>query len=129
MFIPRQNSNSFSVFYMGTDPNMPEPGKQILELHKNGIKLKIFKSKGFINKEQITKSEVGYEVVKSGLSRGGALAGGLLAGVVGAIAGASMGSKKVEPHVTIFYKDTSGQEQQVVLVSRLAKKINSKVSK
>jgi hypothetical protein len=128
MFVPIQNSNSFAVFYMGTDPNDPKPGQQRLELHGKGIKLGLFK-KRLIRGDSITKTEVGYEVKQRSLSAGGAVAGGILAGGIGAVAGAAMGGKKVEPHVTITYKDDSGSEQQIVLIAKLADKIKKQLDK
>ena len=129
MFIPIQNSNSFAVFYMGTVPNDPKPGQQRLELHGKGIKLGLFK-KRLVRGDRITKTEVGYEIRQQSLSAGGAVAGGILAGGVGAVAGAAMGGgKKVEPHVTITYKDDSGTEQQIVLTSKLAEKIKKQIDK
>ncbi len=128
MYISMVNTNNFAVFYMGTDPNDPKPGKQRLELHGKGIKLGQFK-KRFISKDQITKTEVGYEVNQRSLSPGGAVAGAVLAGGIGAVAGAAMGGKKVEPHVTITYKDGSGSEQQIVLIAKLADKIKKQLDK
>lgn len=130
MFIATQGINAWPVFYMGTDPNIPKPGKYILQLRKDGIGLaEGFKLRGTVPSGQITSIKVGYEVIQKGLSAGGALAGGVLAGGIGAVAGASMGSKKVEPHVAITYKDSAGKEQQVVLIAKNAEKIKKKLDK
>lgn len=130
MFIATQGINAFNVFYMGTDPNIPKPGKYILQVRKDGIGLaEGFKLRGVVPGNQIKEIKVGYEVQSKGLSAGGAIAGGILAGGVGALAGASMGSKKVEPHVAITYKDNSGREQQVIVVTKQAEKLKKKLDK
>jgi hypothetical protein len=128
MFIPLLNQNMFDVFYMGTDTNSPKPGKQRLELRKNGIKLGVFKLR-FISSNQLIKADVSYQVLGQQMSVGGAVAGELLAGGIGAIAGASRGSKKVESCVTIFYKDESGKEQQIALITKAAESIKKKIDK
>jgi len=130
MFIATQGINAWPVFYMGTDPNIPKPGNYILQLRKDGIGLaEGFKLKGIIPSNKITEINVGYDVTSKGLSASRALVGGLLAGGVGAIAGASAGGRKVEPHVAITYMDSSGTQQQIILVTKVAEKIHKNLSK
>ena len=130
MFIATQGINAFPVFYMGTDPNIPKPGKYILQLRKDGIGLaEGNKLRYTLPSSQITSIKVGYEVMQKVLSTGGALAGGILAGGIGALAGASMGGKKVESHVAITYKDSSNDEQQVVVITKNAERIKKKLAK
>jgi uncharacterized membrane protein len=73
--------------------------------------------------------KVGYEVADQSLSAGGAVVGGIVAGGIGALAGASMGGKKVQPNLTISYKDASGNDCRVLLLTNSAEKLKKKLDK
>lgn len=116
---------------MGGNPDLPKPGKYKIEIHKDGIQIlqPLKSNKVFVPNSQITDVSVSYDVKDKSLSVGKAIAGDLIAGPLGAIAGAAMGSKKVEPHLVISQKDASGQVHQFVLVTKQAEKIQKKIQK
>lgn len=111
---------TFFVFYSGGLDLMPRPGKYQLRLSKDHISIvptfrapdaKEFK----IPTSNIKSVSLDYEIADKQLSAGKAIVGGMVAGSVGAIAGASMGGKKVTPTLVINFVDDSGNERQLPL--------------
>lgn len=132
MFYPLQNTSVFNVFYMGTDPNYQKPGDMIIELRKDGLRLKRgFRKLGTIDVDRMVSTRMDYNVGTAGLSASGALAGGILAGEIGALAGAAAGKNKktVDSFVTLIYKDKGNKEQKLTFNSTRAEKIKKKLDK
>lgn len=111
---------AFYVFYSGGLELMPRPGKYQLRLSRGHISIvptfrapdaKKFK----IAASKLKGVSMDYEIADSQLSAGKAIAGGIIAGGVGAIAGASMGGKKVTPTLVISFIDDTGNNRQLPL--------------
>ncbi len=111
---------AFTTFYSGGVAQIPRPGKYQLRLSKNDIQLiPMFRAPN-VNKYTIPVMSLkgavlDYEIKDKELSAGKAIAGGLIAGGVGAIAGASMGGKKVTPTLAITFLDSEGNSQKLLL--------------
>lgn len=104
---------AFNAFYGGGVPQLPRPGKYQLRVKRKSIKLvPVFRApdarKFSISYANIKDIAISYSSTDSSLSTGGAVVGGLVAGGVGAIAGASMGSKKVTVLLAIRFTDFNG---------------------
>lgn len=111
---------AYYVFYSGGLDLMPRPGKYQLRLSKGHISLaptfrapdaKKFK----IAATNLRGIALDYEISEKQLSAGKAIAGAVIAGGVGAIAGASMGGKKVTPTLVISFVDDGGNNKQLPL--------------
>lgn len=111
---------AFYVFYGGGLDIMPRPGKYQIRLSKGHISIvptfRAPDAKKFeIPASNLKGVSLDYEITERQLSAGKAIAGGIIAGGVGAIAGASMGGKKVTPTLVISFVDDSGNEKQLLL--------------
>ena len=121
----------FNLFYTGGVSQLPKPGKYQLRLSKKDILVLIptTSNKLSIPKENLISISLDYDVADKELSAGKAIAGGLIAGSVGAIAGASMGGKKVTPTLRIHFIDDTGNEQVLSLEGSKAEDAHKKMTK
>ena len=111
---------AFYVFYGGGLELMPRPGKYQLRLSKGHISVVPTFNAPDANKFRIPASSLravslDYEITDKQLSAGKAIIGGVIAGGIGAIAGASMGGKKVTPTLVISFVDDNGNNMQLLL--------------
>ncbi len=121
------------VFYLGTDPSLRKPGEYSLSIKGDHIRLQEpLKNKRFgisVPYSQITDVSTSFEVKDKSVSYGKAVAGDILAGPIGAIAGAGMGKKKVEPSLVISYTTETGEQRQIVANYKHAELLQKKIQK
>lgn len=116
-------NGAYNIFYSGGIPQLPKPGKYQLRLSKKAAKLvPLFNGpnalKLVIPVANLKSVSLNYDIEDKQMSAGKAIVGGVLAGGVGAIAGASMGTKKVIPNLHIIFTDDQGNEQLLSLAGQ-----------
>lgn len=112
------------AFYVsGGIKDRPMPVNLII--NKSGIKIEFMQQ---IPYEDIIEVQTTYDVKDKQLSAGKAVVGGLVFGGLGAIAGASLGGKKVESTLRILYK-IEDEQRTMVLETKLADVVKRSIEK